>query len=156
MDAISLMPTNLYGPNDSFDLQSAHVLPALMRKIHEAKICSSPSVEVWGTGNPRREFLHVDDMADATIFALKNYEGELHLNVGFGEDVSIREVAELIAEVVGWRGELLFDFSMPDGMPRKLLDTNRLRNLGWGPRISLRDGIEATYDWFLREQSVRD
>jgi GDP-L-fucose synthase len=155
-DAISLMPTNLYGPNDSFDLQTAHVLPALMRKIHEARIRSSPTVEVWGTGNPRREFLHVDDMADATIFALKHYEGELHLNVGSGEDFSIREVAELIADVVGWDGELSFDPSMPDGMPRKLLDSTRLKNLGWSPRIKLREGVEATYEWFLRESSVSD
>lgn len=156
MDAISLMPTNLYGPNDNFDLDTAHVLPALMRKIHEAHMKSSPTVEVWGSGNPRREFLHVDDMADATIFALKNYEGELHLNIGFGEDVSIREIARLIGDVVGWTGEFFFDTSMPDGMPRKLLDSRRLRWLGWSPKIDLIEGLAATYRWFVRERAVKE
>ena len=131
MNAISLQPTNLYGPYDSFDLASSHVLAALLRKIHEAKVANSPTVEIWGTGGPRREFLHVDDLADATIFALKQYEGEEHLNVGVGEDISIRELAELIAEVVGWRGEFAFNTSMPDGTPRKLLDVSRLASLGW-------------------------
>ena len=147
--AISLMPTNLYGPGDNFDLASSHVLPALLRKIHDAKTQDLGHVEVWGTGNPRREFLHVDDLADATVFALRHYDGESHLNVGTGEDIAIRELAQLIAEVVGWQGELRFDPTMPDGTPRKLLDVTRLAALGWRARTGLRDGIEATYRWFL-------
>jgi GDP-L-fucose synthase len=149
MDAISLMPTNLYGPGDNFDLTSSHVLPALLRKIHDAKIAGAGSVQVWGTGSPRREFLHVDDLADASVFALRNYEGEGHLNVGTGADLSIRELAELIAEVVGWEGALAFDPSKPDGTPRKLLDVSRLSTLGWRAQIPLREGIERTYEWFL-------
>ena len=149
MQAISLMPTNLYGPNDNFDLETSHVLPALMRKVHEAKQRGDDHVEVWGTGAPKREFLHVDDLADATIFSLVNYSGEQHLNVGTGKDISIRELCELIADVVGWEGELMFDTNMPDGTPRKLLDTSRIRELGWSPSISLREGIERTYEWFL-------
>jgi len=154
MHAISLMPTNLYGPNDNFDLETSHVLPALLRKIHEAKENGESSVEVWGTGNPRREFLHVDDLADATIFALCNYEGEEHLNVGVGEDISIRELAELIAEIVGWEGELEFDTSMPDGTPRKLLDVSKLQSLGWSASIGLREGITDTYEWYLRNREL--
>jgi GDP-L-fucose synthase len=153
MNAISLQPTNLYGPYDSFDLASSHVLAALLRKIHEAKVANSPTVEIWGTGGPRREFLHVDDLADATIFALKQYEGEEHLNVGVGEDISIRELAELIAEVVGWRGEFAFNTSMPDGTPRKLLDVSRLASLGWKASIGLREGIDQTYRWYLRHMT---
>lgn len=149
MDAISLMPTNLYGPHDNFDLVSSHVLPALLRKIHDAKTAGDDHVEVWGTGNPRREFLHVDDAADATVFALRNYAGERHLNVGTGTDVSIRELAETIAEVVGWDGHLRFDPSMPDGVPRKLLDVSRISHIGWVAQIGLREGIAATYRWFL-------
>ena len=147
--AISLMPTNLYGTGDNFDLATSHVLPALLRKIHDAKTQGLGHVEVWGTGNPRREFLHVDDLADATAFALRHYDGESHLNVGTGEDVAIRELAELIAEVVGWQGELRFDPAMPDGTPRKLLDVTRLAELGWSARTGLREGVEATYRWFL-------
>lgn len=147
MRAISLMPTNLYGPGDNFDPVSSHVLAALLRKIHHAKQADSPTVEVWGTGTPRREFLHVDDLADAAVFALKRYEGEAHLNVGTGRDISIRELAELIADIVGWHGELVFDTKMPDGMPRKLLDVTRLHDLGWTARIGLREGIEQTYRW---------
>jgi GDP-L-fucose synthase len=150
-NAIALMPTNLYGPNDNFDLENSHVLAALLRKIHEAKVTGAKEVEVWGTGDPRREFLHVDDLADATIFALKHYEGEEHLNVGVGEDISIRELAELIAEVMGWEGDLIFDASMPDGTPRKLLDVSRLAELGWKASTSLRDGIASTYEWFRAE-----
>jgi GDP-L-fucose synthase len=156
MHAISLMPTNLYGPNDNFDLETSHVLPALLRKIHEAKERGESSVEVWGTGNPRREFLHVDDLADATIFALCNYDGEEHLNVGVGEDISIRELAELIAEIVGWEGELEFDTSMPDGTPRKLLDVSKLQSLGWSASIGLREGIRDTYEWYLRNRELAE
>jgi GDP-L-fucose synthase len=149
MDAISLMPTNLYGPNDNFDLATSHVLPALLRKVHDAKIEGRDHVDVWGSGNPRREFLHVDDLADATIFALRHYAGESHLNVGTGSDVTIRELAETIAQVVGWDGELRFDPSMPDGAPRKLLDVARLAELGWTARVRLEDGLSYTYRWFL-------
>jgi GDP-L-fucose synthase len=151
MNAISLQPTNVYGPGDNFDLASSHVLAALLRKVHEAKVTGSPMVEIWGTGTPRREFLHADDLADATVFALLHYEGEDHLNVGVGEDLSIRELAELIAEVVGWRGDFVFDTSMPDGVPRKLLDVSRLEALGWKASIGLREGIRQTYDWFLQQ-----
>jgi GDP-L-fucose synthase len=147
-DAISLMPTNLYGPNDNFDPRSSHVLAALIRKVHEAAVTGAPSVTVWGTGTPRREFLHVDDLADATVHALQHHAGEGHVNVGWGEDLSIREVAELICDVVGYDGELAFDTSMPDGMPRKLLDVTRLHELGWRPRIELREGLASTYAWF--------
>jgi GDP-L-fucose synthase len=152
MHAISLMPTNLYGPNDNFDLATSHVLPALLRKIHEAKERGESSIEVWGTGSPRREFLHVDDLADATIFALCNYDAEEHLNVGVGEDISIRELAELIAEIVGWDGEFVFDTSMPDGTPRKLLDVSKLASLGWTASIGLREGIRDTYEWYLNNR----
>jgi GDP-L-fucose synthase len=152
-DAIALMPTNLYGPNDNFDLESSHVLPALIRKIHEAKQENRDHIEVWGTGRPRREFLHVDDLADATIFALKHYSGEDHLNVGTGVDISIRELAETIAEVVDWNGDLVFDPSMPDGTLRKLLDVSRLEDLGWSAAIDLVDGIRSTYEWFVSDES---
>jgi len=152
LDAISLMPTNLYGPNDNFDLKSSHVLPALIRKIHEAKESGSGAVEIWGTGNPRREFLHVDDLADATIFALREYTGEQHLNVGTGEDISIADVARLIASVVGWDGELQFDPDMPDGTPRKLMDVSKLHSMGWKHQIELEEGIASTYRWFLAHQ----
>ncbi|WP_083441616.1 GDP-L-fucose synthase family protein [Nitriliruptor alkaliphilus] len=149
MDAISLMPSNLYGPCDNYDRTSSHVLAALLRKVHEAKVSGAPTVTVWGTGTPRREFLHVDDLADATVHALRHHTGEDHLNVGWGRDVSIREVAELICDVLGYEGELAFDTSMPDGMPRKLLDTTRMRGLGWEPHIGLREGIADAYRWFL-------
>ncbi len=148
-DAISLMPTNLYGPNDNYDLETSHVFPALMRKIHQAKVDGTSQVPIWGTGKPRREFLHADDLADATIFALRNYSGEEHLNVGCGEDVEIGELAALIADVVGWKGEFVFDTSMPDGTPRKLLDVSRLSELGWRAKIGLSDGIADAYRWFL-------
>lgn len=152
MDCISLMPTNLYGPNDNYDLETSHVLPALLRKIHEAKKSGAATVEVWGTGEPRREFLHADDLADATIFATKHYTGEQHLNVGMGEDNSIRELAELIADVVGWDGEFVFDTTMPEGTPRKLLDVAKLKQLGWTSSIGLREGILDVYRWLLASE----
>ena len=148
--AISLMPTNLYGPEDNFDLQSSHVLPALIRKFHEAKVSGAPQVTVWGTGTPRREFLHVDDLADACVFLMLNYDSEEIINVGVGEDVSIRELAEMIKEVVGYRGEIVYDRSKPDGTPRKLLDVSRLYALGWRPKVPLRQGLKQTYEWFCR------
>ena len=152
-DAISLMPTNLYGTGDNFDLENSHVVPALLRKFHEAKVRGEDSVEVWGSGNPRREFLHVDDLADAAVFLMENYSGEEIVNVGVGEDVSIRELAELVADVVGFQGELRFDASKPDGTPRKLLDVSRLKGLGWKAKVLLRDGLEDTYQWFKANQS---
>lgn len=147
---ISLMPTNLYGPNDSFDLATAHALPALLRKVHEAKLAGAREVPVWGTGKPRREFLHSDDLADACLFLLQNYDSPEIINVGVGEDVTIRELAELICEVVGFEGELIFDPSQPDGTPRKLLDVSKLHALGWRAKIPLREGITRTYEWFLQ------
>lgn len=147
-NAISLMPTNLYGPGDNFDLQSSHVLPALIRKFHEAKRRNAPSVEIWGTGTPRREFLHVDDLADAVVYLLQRYDDEAMVNIGWGEDLTIRDLAQTIMSAIGYTGALTFDHSKPDGTPRKLLDVSRLRKLGWGPRISLQAGIESTYAWF--------
>lgn len=146
---ISAMPTNLYGPGDNFDLNSSHVLPALLRKAHEAKMSGARELVVWGSGQPRREFLHVDDMAAACLFLLRNYDSPEIVNVGCGEDVTIRELAELVCDVVGFDGELTFDASKPDGTPRKLLDVSRLAGLGWRPTISLREGIAGTYEWFL-------
>ena len=146
--AISLMPTNLYGPGDNFDLQSSHVLPALIRKFHEAKLRKDKNVEIWGTGTPRREFLHVEDLADAVLFLLQNYDAEPIVNIGWGEDLTIRELSEIIMSAIGYSGSLTFDHSKPDGTPRKLLDVSRLHSLGWRPRISLRAGIESTYAWF--------
>ncbi|PAW81882.1 MAG: GDP-fucose synthetase [Spartobacteria bacterium Tous-C9RFEB] len=150
---ISAMPTNLYGPNDNFDLRTSHVLPALIRKVHEAKASGARSVSVWGTGTPRREFLHVDDLADACLFLLKNYDSPEIVNIGCGEDVSIRELAETIRETLGFDGDLVFDTSKPDGTPRKLLNIEKIRSLGWPPRIPLREGILDAYAWFL--QSAR-
>jgi GDP-L-fucose synthase len=147
-NAISLMPTNLYGPGDNFDLKNSHVLPALIRRFHDAKVRGDPSIIIWGTGTPRREFLHVDDMADAVVHLMQNYNDEGIVNVGWGSDVSIRELAELIASVTNYRGNLVFDDSKPDGTPRKLLDTSRLTSLGWTPKIKLKAGIESTYAWF--------
>jgi GDP-L-fucose synthase len=147
-NAISLMPTNLYGPGDNFDLQNAHVLPALIRRFHEAGARGDDSVTVWGTGAPRREFLHADDLADAILFLLQSYDAEPLVNVGWGQDVTVRELAELVQSVVGFRGRLIFDRAKPDGTPRKLLDVSRLTNLGWQPKIPLKDGIEQTYAWF--------
>lgn len=150
--AISLMPTNLYGANDNFDLHSSHVLPALIRKIHDAALAGVPEVTVWGTGNPRREFLHADDLGEATVFLMLHYDGDEIINVGSGEDLTIRELALLICDVIGYRGELRFDPSKPDGTPRKLLDISRLQSLGWRPRISLREGIRQTYDWYRENE----
>lgn len=152
---IAAMPTNLYGPGDNFDLETSHVLPALLRKFHEAKERGEGEVVVWGTGRPRREFLHVDDLADACVFLMRRYEGDLPINVGTGEDLSIAELAEIVADVVGFRGRIVFDPSRPDGTPRKLLDVSRLSALGWRARIPLREGIETTYRWFLAQESVR-
>jgi GDP-L-fucose synthase len=151
--AITLMPTNLYGPGDNFDLQKSHVLPALIRKFHDAKVAGHQTVTVWGTGTPRREFLHVDDLADACVFLMEHYDSEQPVNVGWGEDISIRELAMLVQQVVGHAGELQFDTSKPDGTPRKLLDVSRLNALGWKPKISLREGIGATYRWFVEHQA---
>jgi GDP-L-fucose synthase len=147
-NAISLMPTNLYGPGDNFDLQNSHVLPALIRRFHEAKLRGDETLSIWGTGTPRREFLHVDDLADAVIYLLKTYEDESIVNIGWGEDITIRELAELVMAASGYQGRLVFDPSKPDGTPRKLLDTTRLTGLGWRPKISLKEGIETTYAWF--------
>lgn len=146
---ISAMPTNLYGPGDNFHPENSHVLPALMRRIHEAKIADSPEVVIWGSGTPRREFLFVDDLADAIIFLMDNYDSGEPINVGVGDDLSIREVAELVAEVVGYQGKLVQDTSKPDGTPRKLLDVTHLNNLGWKAQTSLKDGLEKTYAWYL-------
>jgi GDP-L-fucose synthase len=168
---ISVMPTNLYGPGDNFDLENSHVLPALIRKFHEGKIkmlevgggrletsseakrssnLEPPCVTVWGTGKPLREFLHVDDLADACVFLMENYDGSEIINIGVGKEISIRELAEMIREIVGYGGEIRFDPSKPDGTPRKLLDVSRLRALGWESRIPLRDGIQNSYEWFLK------
>jgi len=151
-DAISVMPTNLYGTGDNFGLLNSHVLPALMRRFHEAKINNDDSVTVWGTGSPRREFLHVDELADAVLFLMENYSDEEAVNIGVGEDVSIKEAAEMVKEVVGFEGNLLFDTSKPDGTPRKLLDVSKLNDLGWKAKIPLMEGLRTTYQWFLDHQ----
>jgi GDP-L-fucose synthase len=153
-NAISLMPTNLYGPGDNFDLNNSHVLPALIRRFHDAKVNGDESVVVWGTGTPRREFLYVDDLAEAIIFMLQTYNDEPIVNIGWGDDVTIQGLAEMVMAVTEYRGRLVFDTSKPDGTPRKLLDVSRLKALGWQPRISLREGIEKTYSWF--QEHARD
>lgn len=147
---ISVMPTNLYGPNDNFDLTSSHVLPALIRKFHEAKMNHLSNVEIWGTGKPRREFLHVDDLADACLFLMNQYQDNQPLNIGVGKDISIAELATLIAAVVGYSGNIMYNTAMPDGTPRKLLDVSKLADLGWRPSIELEDGIRRTYQWYLK------
>lgn len=147
--AISLMPTNLYGPGDNFDLKNSHVLPALIRKFHEAKMEGRTEVTIWGTGTPRREFLHVDDLAAASVFLMQHYDEPEIINVGTGEDVTISELAHLAAESIGFKGQLVFDKSKPDGAPRKLLNVTRLHNLGWHHKIPLRQGVLSTYEWFL-------
>ena len=154
-DFISAMPTNLYGPGDNFDLQSSHVVPALIRKMHEAKLAHAPEVEVWGSGRPRREFLHVDDLADACVHLLQHYSGMGHVNIGCGEDLTIAELAETVRRVVGFDGRLRFDPERPDGTPRKLLDVTRLGALGWQPRIGLEQGLEDAYRWFLNHPERR-
>ena len=148
------MPTNLYGPNDNFDLKNSHVLPAMMRKFHDAKVSGTREVVIWGTGSPCREFLHVDDLADACVFLMANYEGEGHVNVGTGEDLSIRQLAETLREIIYPEGVLTWDSSKPDGMPRKLLDMSLLHGLGWRHRIDLRDGVASTYEWFLEHHAT--
>ena len=147
---VSVMPTNLYGPGDNFDPETSHVLPALIRRFHEAKARGDSTVTIWGTGSPRREFLHVDDVADACCFLMEEYDEEPFLNVGWGTDLEIREVAALIRDVVGFQGETVYDTTKPDGTPRKLMDTSRLQALGWNPKINLQDGLASTYDWFLQ------
>jgi GDP-L-fucose synthase len=153
-DAISLMPTNLYGPGDNFHLANSHVLPALIRKFHEAKMRAAKEVVVWGTGSPRREFLHVDDLADAAVFLMREYAGEEIVNVGVGHDLTIGELAQLVGEVVGFGGEIVYDATKPDGTPRKLLDVSRLTKLGWQARIPLRQGVAEVYQWFLENQDA--
>ena len=155
-DAIGLMPTNLYGPGDNFHPDDSHVLPALIRRFHEAKLGGADEVVIWGTGTPRREFLHVDDLADAVVHLMRTYSAEQIVNIGTGSDLTILELARLVADVIGYRGRILTDPTKPDGTPRKLLDVGRLNALGWRPRILLRDGVEQTYHWFLAHQdSVR-
>jgi GDP-L-fucose synthase len=150
-NAIAAMPTNLYGPGDNFDLTTSHVLPALIRKFHEATLQSRPTVEVWGTGAPRREFLHVDDLADALLHLMRHYDEEQHINVGVGSDISIRELAELIQGVTGYQGKILWDETKPDGTPRKVMDVSRIHALGWQARVSLNEGVRDTWEWY-REQ----
>jgi len=153
MNAISLMPTNLYGPGDNFNLSSSHVMPALIRKFHDAKLNGTKEVVMWGTGTPMREFLHVDDLAEACLHMMNHYDGEGHVNVGTGVDVTIRELAETVKAVVGFEGEIVQDLTKPDGTPRKLLDVSLINGLGWKHRIDLRQGIEGTYQWFLEHQA---
>lgn len=151
---ISAMPTNLYGPNDNYDLQGSHVLPALIRKFHEAKVNSQPFVEVWGTGSPLREFMHADDLAEACVFLMNNYDGEQFVNVGTGEDLTIRSLAEMVKEVVGFEGELRWNTDKPDGTPRKLMDVSRLHNMGYKHKIDLPEGLKKTYQDFLKNEEV--
>ena len=151
---ISAMPTNLYGPHDNYDLRNSHVLPALIRKVHEAKQSGAKSIAVWGSGNPRREFLHTDDLADASLFLLEKYDQPDLVNIGCGEDVTIRELAETVCDVLGFDGSLEFDAGKPDGTARKLLDISKIKSLGWSPKISLREGIADAYDWFVKNQST--
>jgi len=153
-NAISLMPTNLYGPGDNFDLENSHVLPALIRKFHEAKVADSPTVTIWGTGSPKREFLYVDDLADAALHLMLNYDDPEIVNVGTGEDISISDLADLIKQIVGFTGRLEFDTSKPDGTPRKLLDISKLSGTGWNFRTALADGIRLTYEWLLEHRNI--
>lgn len=153
-DFISVMPTNLYGPGDNYDLTSSHVLPALLRKMHEAKLASAEKVEIWGSGNPLREFMHVDDLADACVFVLQNYSAPEHLNIGSGTEITIRDLAKTLAEIVGFEGDLVFDKTKPDGTPRKLMDSKRLHALGWTPSINLVDGMTEVYEQFKLTESM--
>ncbi|MEH3109290.1 MAG: GDP-L-fucose synthase [Agrobacterium cavarae] len=148
-DFISAMPTNLYGPGDNFDLNSSHVLPALLRKAHEAKMRGENEITIWGTGTPRREFLHADDCADALVFLMKNYSDDGHVNVGSGEDISISELAKMICDIVGFNGKIIYDFSKPDGTPRKLMSTEKMTAFGWAPSFNLNAGIAMTWDWYI-------
>lgn len=152
-DAISVMPTNLYGPGDNFDLETSHVLPAMLRRFHEAKLRGDKTLAIWGTGTPRREFMHVEDMAEATVHVMRNYSDPVHINVGVGEDLTILELAQLVARIVGFQGDILTDPSKPDGTPRKLLDVSRLAALGWKPSIALADGVASTYRWFVQSRA---
>ena len=145
---ISCMPTNLYGPHDNYDLQGSHVMPAMIRKFHEAKVNGSATVELWGTGSPLREFLYVDDMADACVFLLENYDGEQHVNIGTGKEVTIKQLAETVQKTVGFEGEIVWNSAMPDGTPRKLTDVSKLHNLGWTHKVDLEEGVKLAYDWF--------
>lgn len=147
-DFISCMPTNLYGPHDNYDLNNSHVMPAMIRKFHEAKMNLAPTVELWGTGTPLREFLYVDDMADACVFLLENYDGEQHVNIGTGVEVTIKELAETVQKVVGYTGKIIWNASMPDGTPRKLTDVTKLHSLGWHHKVELQEGVKLAYDWF--------
>ena len=147
-DFISCMPTNLYGPYDNYDLSGSHVMPAMIRKFHEAKMNNSPSVELWGTGTPLREFLYVDDMADACVFLLENYSGEQHVNIGTGKEVSIKQLAETVQKTVGYTGKIIWNSAMPDGTPRKLTDVTKLHNLGWTHKVELEEGVKLAYEWF--------
>ena len=150
-DFISCMPTNLYGPNDNFNLEHSHVLPALIRKFDDAKRSGAQSVTLWGTGAPLREFLYVNDMADACVYLLQNYSGEEHVNIGTGKEITIKALAEMVREIVGFEGEIIWDDSMPDGTPRKLLDVSKLHDIGWKEKVSLRDGIRLEYEWYLSQ-----
>jgi GDP-L-fucose synthase len=154
-DYISVMPCNLYGPGDNFSLENSHVLPALMRKFHEAKETKAKAVTVWGTGTPLREFLHVDDLVNASLFLMDNYQGNDFFNVGYGDEVTIKELAELVKRVVGYEGELVFDSTKPNGTPRKLTDISRIKALGWSPKITLEEGIRTTYEWFCQQPEYR-
>ncbi|TVU08363.1 hypothetical protein EJB05_41766 [Eragrostis curvula] len=149
LDAVSAMPTNLYGPQDNFHPENSHVLPALIRRFHEAKACNAPEVVVWGSGSPLREFLHVDDLADAVIFLMDQYSGLEHVNVGSGSEVTIKELAELVKEVVGFQGKLVWDSSKPDGTPRKLMDSSKIQGMGWKPKVTLKEGLVETYKWYV-------
>ena len=147
---ISVMPTNLYGQNDNFDLHTSHVLPAMIRKFYDAKISNSPEVTLWGTGNPMREFLHVDDLADAVVFLMKNYSSSGIINIGYGNDFKISEVAQMISDIVGYQGKIVYDTSKPDGTPRKLVDSTKLFSLGWRPKLEIKEGLKQAIDWYIQ------
>ncbi len=151
-DFISAQPTNLYGPHDNFDLEHSHVIPALIVKAHNAKLMGDKKMEVWGSGKPYREFMYVDDLADALVFLMQNYSGDMHINVGTGEEVSIGDLAHAVIDAVGFKGDLVFDSSKPDGPPRKLMDSSRILGMGWRPKVSLNDGLKLAYQWFLENQ----
>ena len=153
-DFISCMPTNLYGPHDNYDLENSHVMPAMIRKFHEAKMNLSPTVELWGTGTPLREFLYVDDMADACVFLLENYSGMQHVNVGTGQEVSIKQLAETVQRVVGYQGKIIWNAAMPDGTPRKLTDVSKIQKMGWKHKVDLEEGIKLAYDWFRENEDL--